>query len=382
MKSEKIMFTVTMFMMLSFFFLHPVSAQEIGGASVNANIKFFLYDQTDGDSKYFLRDANTGVTTRESQTETTQGSMGVNRSVIYINKQLSDKLSANLDTELIASASATPKIGDPIERATSGSVDVDYFQASFTYKLPNDYEVVAGQVVPPFTWDYGHKYFWHENYHAWYATSTAMTAAWRDTGMELHKDYGTDMFALPFMVGLYNGTSQAATDNNDNKTVLVNLQPDFFQGRLKFNTSYAFGKWDNNDEENFNKYVVGIDIDLEKLRFRSEYIVSQFDNKYLSQDRITRDIENDAWYAKIFWRFYPGWHVMFGYDILDKDYSGYFSPTYSASEKYKTSHISFKYSLSETTSILFDNDWTDGERDDNWSELDIHRMTLGVVITL
>ena len=338
------------------------------GVDVGAEVKLYIYDQTDG--------------TSDGVSQSNDVSAGISSAIVYLSKQITDKLSATLDIELLVHAGATPRLGGEITRESDEvEIETEFLRANITYVLPQGFEVKAGYLKPLFTWDYGYEAFWHETYHATYVTANPWLGSWHDSGVELYKSFDMESASIPVYLYLLNGPGQGLVDNNEGMSVLLHAQPELMGGKVKLLGSYAFGKWDDDNSKDFSRYAVGADVTAGNFNVRGEYMGGQWDDKFLVAEAMTRNVEPKGYYVKAFYHVLPKLKVLVGYSHLEHDFSGFFFTASGVGEEYDTVTLGLDYSLADDVTAMLQWDNVDGTRDDGSADLEFDRVTLGVRAT-
>lgn len=357
------------------------SADEM--TSVGGDLKFYLYDESAGEVE--IADMEMRDDTVEQSNNI---SAGLSSAIITLHRDLSDDVSVELEPEIMVHAGATPRLGDEITRATEAEIEIEFLRANVTWRLPSGFELKAGYLKPLFTWDYGYELFWNEQYNASVVSANPWLGAWHDGGVELYKTLETDEFSVPVYLYVLNGPGQGETDNNEGKSVMVHVAPEFLMGRLKVLGSYGMGKWDNGNEYNMTRYAAGVNVNVAGFMVRGEYIGGTWEKAFHD-----RDIEPMGYYVKAFYRIMPDLRAFAGWSHLEHDFSGFFFAAADMEEVYDQYIFGADYFLADGVSVMLTYEMTEADRtepDDSTggipsyaepAKLDYHRINLGARVT-
>lgn len=357
------------------------SADEM--TSVGGDLKFFLYDESSGEVEI------TASETRDDEVKQNNDiSAGLSSAIITLHRDLSDNVSVELEPEIMVHAGATPRLGTDITRAKEAEIELEFLRASVSWRLPNGFELKAGYLKPLFTWDYGYELFWNEQYNASVVSANPWLGSWHDGGVELYKSLETDEFSVPVYLYLLNGPGHGETDNNEGKSVMVHVAPEFLMGRLKLLGSYGMGKWDDANKYDMTRYAAGVNVNVAGFTVRGEYIAGKWEKAFQN-----RDIEPKGYYVKAFYRVMPELRVFAGLSHLEHDFSGFFFAAADMEEVYDQYVVGADYFLADGVSVMLTYELTDAERTKpadstggvpSYAEpakLDYHRITLGTRAT-
>jgi hypothetical protein len=343
-----------------------LSADDGGplGATVGADIKFYLFDQTSG--------------TVDSVNESNDMSAGISSAIIYISKDISDNVSVELQPEILVSAGATTRLGGTIDRDSDSEVETEFLRANVTWLVGEGIEIKAGVLKPLFTWDYGYELFWHEEYHGSFVSANPWLGAWHDSGVEVYKNFDFESVSLPVYLYVLNGSGDVNVDNNDGYSLMLHAAPELLSGRLKFLGSVGTGKWDDDNEHNFIRYALGAMYQTGPVTVRGEYIGGTWDDEYFVTDMVTKDVKPKGYYVKVLYEFLPRFTVLAGYNHLKNDFTGFFFTDTTAEETYDNYVLGVNYALANGTTVMLTYDRVDGDRSDGSAKVDTDRLTLGV----
>ncbi len=342
--------------------------------TVGGDVKFFLYDKSWGTSQ----------DSTDSDTETA----GFSRVYFYIMSELSDRISIDVRPEIRAESGATPVLGRRIgeQRPSASGIEptLHLDRAAIKVLLPRDVELTAGLFRPLFTEDYGAQRFFHEEYHASNAIANEWLAAWHDFGIELYKSFDVEMgsqwVSIPVYFYLLNGQNlyneNLYTDNNQNKSILLHVAPEYSGFRLL--GSLAFGKWDNEDKYKFLRWCAGAAYDYMDFTFRGEFFVGEWDHQFLVLEQNYRDVRPWGYYVKVGYHIIPETlRVLFAYHRAEHDFGGFVFTGTSLTEKYVTWGPRLNYFVTPGSAILLQIDRHDWKNEDGTQELKANRVTIG-----
>jgi hypothetical protein len=311
--------------------------------TVGGDLKFFLYDKSWGTSQ----------DSTDSDTETA----GFSRIYLYMMSELSDRISIDVRPEIRAESGATPVLGRRIgeQRPSASGIEptLHLDKAAIKVLLPRDIELTAGL-------------FWH------------------DLGIELYKSFdfelGSQWVSFPVYFYLLNGQNlyneNLFTDNNQNKSVLLHIAPEYSGFRLL--GSLAFGKWDDEDRHKFLRWCAGAAYDYRDFTFRGEFFVGEWDQQFLILEQRLSDVRPWGYYVKIGYHIIPErLRVLFAYHRAEHDFSGFVFTGTSLTEKFITWGPRFNYFVTPGSAILLQIDRHDWKNEDGTQELKANRVTLG-----
>lgn len=329
------------------------------GVHVGGHLKFYMFDQTVGK--------------RNDKRQHNNISAGIHDIYLYLTKELEDWLSIEVQTETSVSAGATPSLGSDISRATSASVSTSIYQAFMTARLPKEVELKIGLIYPLFSDEYAREIWWDELYHQNKGLDYLQSV--RDTGFELYKSFDFGNWSLPTYFYYLNGnTSSQYVDNNEGKTVLIHLAPEFFQTKLRLLGSFAYGKWDNENKYDLIRGAGGIDWKYQKLNIVSEYLYSKWENLSLTGTG-REDGTRDGYYVKALYRFNPKWRGLIKYSHAELYNTG--STANIRSDIYDALTFGANYFVTPSSTIIGQLSICDAERSDGSEDLEFLRYTLG-----
>jgi hypothetical protein len=315
---------------------------------------------------------------------------------LYWNVQLSEKISVSALTEVGGTTtSATPRLGKKLgtqqgEAGTQKALSVP--EAYIQVMLPWDLQLSTGIIRPLFSEDYGAKKGYQEANRLFKSSANAYGGEWHDLGFELYKAFEPGgNISIPTYLYLLAGEEMYG-DNNSNKTVLVHVAPEFW--KLRVLGSYAFGKYDAENEKAFTRYAAGLGGEFGNFWFRGEYFggtwdgVTAYNQNGAAIDTITFTRKPIAYYVKAGYNFIPDkLGLVLTYDQSSPDWTtrgmlGYTSNasgvTTEAGESYTTLGATLQYWVIPGSSILLEYNrgmWKVG--DGTLNKLDFNRVTIG-----
>ena len=315
---------------------------------------------------------------------------------LYWNVQLSEKVSVSALTEVGGTTtSATPRLGKKLgtqqgEAGTQKALSVP--EAYIQVMLPWDLQLSTGIIRPLFSEDYGAKKGYQEANRLFKSSANAYGGEWHDLGFELYKAFEPGgNISIPTYLYLLAGEEMYG-DNNSNKTVLVHVAPEFW--KLRVLGSYAFGKYDAENEKAFTRYAAGLGGEFGNFWFRGEYFggtwdgVTAYNQNGAAIDTITFTRKPIAYYVKAGYNFIPDkLGLVLTYDQSSPDWTtrgmlGYTSNasgvTTDAGESYTTLGATLQYWVIPGSSILVEYNrgmWKVG--DGTLNKLDFNRVTIG-----
>lgn len=347
--------------------------------SANTVVSNALGKQTTvgGHFKFFLADQARGDVNDDSQHNSY--SAGITELWIYINKTVTDWLQINVAPNVVVLAEATPALGSPISRPTSGGVDVDLDEAFMTVRLPNMYELKAGAFYPMFSEDYATKSWWHDQYHN--NNGLVTLQAMQSTGVELYRNYDFESFSLPLSLGLFNGESRGVsqdtrfTDNNSAKTVMAHAGPEFFvsDGRLRLMGSAGYGRWDDQGDNDAYQWAAGAEYSKASVTLTGEYLYRWRENLPLTGGG-TEDGEDKGWYIKAKYAHSSTLRFVLKYSDVDL---WAVSSTRLLTDSYKEVSLAGGWWITDSSTIIPQVEYVDADRSSSSITLEYVRYTLG-----
>lgn len=332
---------------------------------VGGHLKLYLYDQSIGE--------------RNDDKQHNNISAGVSTFYFYISKQISDWLGVDVETQTSVSASATPSLGSNITRATSGSVSTSLYKAYVTARLPHEYQLRAGLMKPLFSEDYANETWWDQLYHT--QKGLDYLQSWQDTGVELYKNFDFEQVSLPVSLYALNGNTNSSgqfVDNNNDKSLLAHVAPEFFNGQLRLPTSYGYGKWDDDDDKNLLRWTSGADWKYKKLNLMGEYLYAKWDDRTLTGTTKTADAKREGYQVKLLYRFFPKWRGLVNFSHVELYNS---SAATMRSDIYDTLTFGLNYFLTDSSTIIGQYSIVDADRSDESEALNYSRFTLSLRTT-
>ena len=348
------------------------SAQEVvsdalgGRTTVSGHFKFFLADQSDGE----VNDID----------QHNSFSAGISNLWLYFNKQLNSWMQIEVAPELVVEAAATPSLGANIRRDESADIDIDLAWAYLAMRLPWELEVKAGIFFPFFSEEYASKIWWDEQYHGHNGLVTLQN--WRSAGIEIYRNFEFDSFSLPVYLYPYlNGDDRGIdqdkrfTDNNNSKSFLVHVTPEFFAfgTRFKFLGSFGMGKWDNDGDNDSLQWAAGADIAYRSFNFSGEFMSRWLENLPVLNGG-TDDGEDEGWYIKGLYRLNPQWRFLLKYSDVDLWFPG---TNTLLTDNYETFAFGVNYFITDSSIIMPQLEYVDADRSDGSESLEYFRYTLG-----
>lgn len=342
--------------------------KQIGKFHIGGDLKLRFYDSVSGEVDGDSDDLYSGA--------------GVSSFYLYVNGQLSDRLSVQVEPQFeLGETGATPMLDDLDKDIHADPGFPRFTRANFTYRLPKGYEVTAGMLRPRFTLDYGAQRFYHEEFNGSFPSISPYGGEWTSAGAELYKNFDFENFSLPVYLYYLNGSGHGAHnvgDNNEGPAGMIHVEPKI--GPLTLLGSFGAGKWDDSNDETFKRWAAGVQYQYRNFTLRSEYMGSIFENQmpsYASEE----DAEADGYYVKLFYDVFEDLTLMANYNILDKDFSGFFG-TYGGDpdEEYETLTLGATYTFAPSTDLILQYDIGDQEREGG-TDIEYDRVTLGTRIT-
>jgi hypothetical protein len=346
---------------------YEVVTEELGKqAVVGGHFKFFLGDQSIGEV--------------QGDNQHNSFSAGINDLWLYFGKNLTDWLQITVAPQIKVEAAATPVLGADINRSGSADVDIDLDWAYMTLRLPWELELKAGAFFPYFSEEYASKVWWDQQYHG--NPGLLNLQVWKSAGIELYRNFDFEHFSLPvyfypFLNGEDRNVSQDKrfTDNNSAKSALLHVAPEFFAfgSRIRLLGSGAYGRWDNDGEEDSYQWAAGADLTWRGFNLSGEYMYRWRENLPLTGGGRTDD-EDKGWYVKGLYTFNPQWRVMLKYSDVDLWQP---STNRMLTDNYKTWSAGINYFITESSIIMPQFQYVDADRSGGTEDLDYWRYTMG-----
>lgn len=361
-----------------------VPSLQAGESNVGGNLKFFLYDKSEGTSN--------GVSGSQHSIA------GFNSLYMLISKEISDTISVFVEPKISAETGATPKLNKAIgsqmkDPNVYGAItpNIGFVRAQIIVKLPKEYELSAGMLRPIFTEDYGAQLWYEEEYHGNSVSGNSYLGSASESGIEIYKNFEIqEICSIPVYLYLVNGSGSQFSDNNESKSLMIHIAPEI--DRLKFMGSIFTGKWDNSDKYDFIRYSGGVGFEYRKFMFRSEYITGNWDSKelYNTTDIIDLtkelgDIKPSGYYVKAAYRIFPWVRVLVSYSQYDYNFTNVdkqiggsvMSKQAKIGETYTQLSPILNFYASPESIIYLQYDITDNKREDNSAKLQYNRLVLG-----
>lgn len=332
---------------------------SVAGARVGGHLKLYLLDQSIGN--------------RNDVKQSNNLSAGLSRFYLFIDKELNDSTSISVQPEISVTSSATPALGSNISRSKSPSTSTSIYQAFIKTRLNNGLEIKAGVFNPYFSEEYASQIWWDEQYHMNKGVETI--ESWSDSGVEFYKNFDFKNWSLPAYFYLLNGnvtnTNGKYADNNNGKTVLIHLAPEI--SNFRFFGSLGYGKWDDGNDYDSLRYATGLEYKYKKFTLRSEYLYNQYDSTSLTGGT-KADTEKKGYYLKGLYRFNPKWRAYLNYSQVSLPYTGASS---LLKDVYKAGTLGVNYFFTDSSIIMGELTYVDGDRSDGSEKLNYYRSTLG-----
>lgn len=302
---------------IAFGFVSGVAAEGKNeeGNKVGGNLKFFLYDRSEGESN--------GVK---------GGQPGINGFVslyLYISKELNDKVSVEVEPSISASAGATPKFGAAIgsQLVASPAASISFVRALVKTALPNGYELSAGMLHPLFTEDYGAQIWYEEEFIGNYVSANSYLGEMTAEGLEFYKNFELNKVSVPAYLYVVNGNGNRYVDNNNDKGIMIHVAPEF--GNIRLMASVFTAKYDAEDKYINNRMSGGLAYEQGNFMFRTEYMTGTWEHKELYADttltNLTKDFKTlspSGYYAKIGYRVTSWARLLLSYSAYSYNFTG------------------------------------------------------------
>ncbi len=331
----------------------PASLLE--GVNVGGHLKMYMFDRTDG--------------SRNGESQHTDISAGINHAYIFFTKEIEDWLKLDVQTDISVSASATPTIGSDIVRADSATTTFKLYQAFMTALLTQGYELKVGSFNPMFSEEYAKETWWHELYHQ--NTGLVYLQQWHDTGIELYKNFDFDKWSLPVYFSVLNGNQ--FVDNNEDKTVLLHIAPEFFQTKLRLLGSIGTGLWGDGNNGRALYSLGGFDWKYQKFNLTSEYLYRKYGH-VTTTGNANADGKNEGYYVRAMYTFDPKWRALVKYSHAELYQTGLVN---MRSNNYDTTTLAVNYFLTPSSDIIAQYSFIEGNRSDASEKIKANRFTLG-----
>ncbi len=282
------------------------------GGTVGGNFKFYLYDKSEG------------VTNGSASSE--RALTGMTSFYMFINKDLSENVSLEIDPEISVSGGATPKLGAAFPSpSTSPTLSLGLLKAQITVKLPESVELTAGSLRTLFTEDYGNMLWYEDEFFGNYAVCGGYYGTLDDTGIELYKNFELGPVSLPSYLYILGGGMNMLVSNTNSRGFLAHITPEI--GPFKFMGSY-FSTMDVSGNNPINRYSAGVAFNYDAFMFRSEYMGGTWNNvkMYANTDindatQVTRNLTPHSYYMKAGYKILPWVRFLMVYAHYDQDFS-------------------------------------------------------------
>jgi len=346
----------------------PAGKGLFEGVTVGGHLKFALLDRTQGERN--------GVS---EHTDLGAGFFGRHNLILFLSKEIEDWLKIDVMPEVDATASATPSLGSDLGRASSNTYSWDIYQAFMTALLPKGYELKVGKFNAMFSEDYAKESWWHTLYNM--PAGSCYLTAWHDFGAELYKNFDFDKWSLPIYFSVLNGNTDANVDNNEAKTVLLHIAPEFFQSKLRLLGSFGYGKWDGKSKDANLRSLGGFDWKYQKFNLTGEYIYTVYNNVVLPATVTAAspraDGERKGFWLRAVYTFNPKWRVAIQQTQYNMYKSGLVGQKDMLSDKWYTTDLALDYFLTPSSTIIAQYENGNGHRSDGSESLKFDRFTLG-----
>jgi len=336
-------------------------AASLQGVNIGGHIKASLLDRTQGE--------------RNGISQHTNLSGGIHTLYLYLSKEIEDWLKLDAQVEYDVSASATPALGSDITRTTSATQAAEIYQVYATALLKDGYELKVGAFKPMFSEDYARDIWWEELIHQ--NKGLCYLQSYYDYGVELYKNFDFAKFSLPTYLEVGNGSNRF-TDNNESKSVLLHIAPEFFQTKLRFPMSIGYGKRDDKDNDNLLRTALGYDLTLNKWNFAGEYLYSKYENVSLGTGLGYADGKREGYFLKTAYRFNPKWRALIKYAHSELYKTGASS---MKSDNYDDTILGLNYFLTDGVTLIGEYSHGEAARSDGSEKLNYDRATLGARVT-
>lgn len=325
---------------------------------VGGHLKLYMFDRSEG--------------RRNSQDQHNNISAGINHLYLYFTKEISEWLGIEVQTDTQVTASATPKLGSNISRATSATTSTIIHQAFMTARLPKEYELKVGIFNPLFSEDYAKETWWSQLYHQNYGLNQLQS--YQDSGFELYKSFDFGAWSVPTYFYYLNGnTTSRYVDNNEGKSFLIHIAPEFFNTSLRLLGSVGYGIWDDGNDHGQYRYAGGVDWKHKKLNILAEYLYTRWNDLLLS-DGSRADGTRDGYRLKAIYRFTPKWQALVDYshaNLYNTD------STFMRTDTYDEVTFGVDYFLMPSSTIIGQFSYGDGSRSDDSEKIQYKRFTIG-----
>jgi hypothetical protein len=308
---------------------------QAANLSFGGDLKFHLFDMSSG-SSWFI---DTAATATPHDT-TDRWDMGFERAYLYFLAQITDQVSVDIEPEIEAQSGATPELGMKIgsqRLANDRRLAIGLNAAKIAVALPWELQVSAGVLRPIFTEDYGEQKGFQESNRYDKTGANHWLGAWHDMGVELYRpfelQFGDKYLSIPTYLYLLNGTPDyldiPASDNNNNKMVLLHAAPEFW--KLRLIGSFGYGKWDDAGQHNVMRYAAGLGAEFGPVWLRAEYMGGRWDGEEFIRSYDPMVVDTFAarpfgYYAKLGLNIIPEkLRLIINYDYAEHNFAGFLS---------------------------------------------------------
>ncbi len=319
-----------------------------------------------------------GVKTRGSYSAGSY--FGSHTFIMYVSKDINDTMSVNISPDFSnAGAGATPSLGKKLGEGLkdiSAAPTVRFYEATFNMGLP-DYGVQmrAGFMSLPFIQDYGKELFWHEEQNGGKFT---LGNSWYDTGLEIYKPFEAAGVSLPLSLYIVNGNSSLNRDNNNGKSVMIHVEPEF--AGVKTFASFGAGKWgdklalstgtvngvvENQFKKGFFRWSYGAAYAYKRFKARGEVAGGKWQDNLFSGAAEESDKRTFGYYGKVFYSVVPEkLTAMVHYNLYKADAAAVSPANHIITETYKTTTLGLQYELAPAATFIIQYDIGKWKNDD------------------
>ncbi len=334
----------------------------LDGISVGGHLKLYMFDRSEGK--------------RNGVEQHNNVSAGMHHLYLYFRKEIEEWLGIDVETDTSVTAAATPVLGSDISRSSSSSVSTTIHQAYMTLRLPYQFEAKVGLFNPMFDEDYAKEVWWDQLYHL--PGRICQLQGWHDSGVELYRNFDFPKWSLPVHLSYLNGNTNATSDdrfvdNNEAKSVLLHVGPEFFNNRLRLLGAFAYGKWDDEDDNDMWRWAAGANLTFKKLEILGQYLYTKWDDLSLTGGG-TEDGRRQGFYIKGLYRFNDKWRAILQYSLMQLYNT---ESSFMRTDRYKDVTFGLNYFLTGNSVIIGQVSFGEGNRSDNSEKIKYIRSTLG-----
>ena len=319
-----------------------------------------------------------GVKTRGSYSAGSY--FGSNAFIMYVSKDINDTMSVHISPDFgNAGAGATPSLGRKLGETlkdTGGASSFRFNDATFNISFP-DYGVQmrAGFMSLPFIQDYGKELFWHEEQNGGKFT---LGNGWYDTGIEIYKPFEFQGVSLPLSLYIVNGNSSGNRDNNNGKSVMIHVEPEF--AGVKTFASFGAGKWgdklalstgtlngvvDDQFKKGVFRWSYGAAYSYKRFKVRGEAAGGKWQDNLFSGAAGEADRRTFGYYGKLFYTVVAEkLTAMVHYNLYKTDVAAVSPASHVITETYKTTTLGLQYELAPAATFVVQYDIGKWKNDD------------------